>query len=155
MKKYSSIAACAAIVVVFATLSLWAGDTVKISRITAGIAGQGSAAGSVSTSGLGTYTVSTSPTNEYTIEVVNSAVAATSPWTSVSNTFTKAYVAAPTVVYAPKSGVRLIDQTIAISNVTITVTTTNLIVSGMTSNAPINDITVLLYGYKRTGIISQ
>lgn len=122
-------------------LVLFAAESNKISRITRGIMNQG---GTTDLNGS-TVVVSDSPTNEFKIVTVTASVSGTS--TASSNLFATAFLAAPTVIKAVRSG----STSIAESNVVSTVTSSNLIVSGLSTGA-VSTIDFVVYGYQRSGV---
>ncbi len=127
---------------------LLAADTVKITRFTRGMLVQG---GTSSTTGS-SVVVSDSTTNEYKIVLKTATVAAAV--TSYTNTFTTAFVATPTVVFGVPSGITGLQQT-NLWSVGATITTTGIVVTGLSTNASngINNLPIIIYGYQRTGIL--
>lgn len=116
-------------------------DEKKVSRMgTSVILNQG---GTTTTDGR-TVVVSGSPTNEYRI---NDVVATITVGTAYTNNFTIPWIVNPMVVKGIVNGQ---NQNYG-SGVVITVTTTNVIVSGMDTSLT-NNIPIFMYGYKNTGV---
>lgn len=114
---------------------------VVISRITSGIMVQG---GTTTTNGK-TVIVADSSTNEFTFVTDTATVAGAA--TAYTNTFTTPFLASPAILLTRKSGGASTDSGTA----TFTVTSSNIIVSGLNSAGTTNNLGFILYGYKRTG----
>ncbi len=125
---------------------LYAATNLKISRLTQGIAVVG---GTGSTDGK-TLIVSDSPTNEFRVLQYTATVAAGA--TAVTNTYTTAFVATPTVVYGSPS----LKAMQTMTNMTVFVSHTQTIVSGLSTNNTAtlgaNGVPMLIYGYTRSGV---
>lgn len=97
-----------------------------------------------------TLVKSGSSTNEYQSEVVTATV--TGAQTSSTNTFGTTYLATPSVFRGYVSGLNGTQTTNSLYT-TVTVTTTTLIVNGLSTNAStgVNNLPLHVYGYTRTG----
>lgn len=149
MKKFLAIAAICVFTVV---LALYAAETPKVSKITEGIAAQGGTGAKYTN--WHTYVVGDSPTNEYSIIVVTAKV--TGDETTSSNTFSSTYLAAPTVVKGCISGAGAqVLTNIALASPTVD--TTTMLITGMSTNLAkgVNNLPMIVYGYKRAGKFSQ
>jgi hypothetical protein len=102
--------------------------------------------GTNTTSALPVVVSGDSNTNEYSLVSLTATVSGTD--TAYTNTFGVSYVATPLVFVGRTSGVLPSGNGV----VTITVTTSNLIASGLASGGVgTNNIPILIYGYKNTG----
>lgn len=119
---------------------VWADTNTKISRLTRGVVNVG---GVGSTDGK-TVIVSDDPTNEYHLVPITATVAGVA--TAYTNTFGTSFLSAPNFAIAAATT----KTQNAITNVAVTVTTTNIIVTGLSTNVP-NNVNILVYGPTRTG----
>lgn len=92
-----------------------------------------------------------SSTNEYSWETITATVSAAA--TASTNTFGTAFIGTPVVVKGMLSGANG-SQISNTWSVGATVTTTGLIVTGLSTNAAtgVNSLPIMVYGYKRTGV---
>jgi hypothetical protein len=137
----------AAMVILIGLIGYTVAETAKVSRM-----GQQvilNTGGSSTTSGHTAMVTYDSPTNEYSFETITATVSGAA--TASTNTFSTAYLATPVIVSAYKSGSTAKAAGLT-DVVTPTITTTSLIVSGMNSAGSTNNLTFVIYGYKRAGV---
>lgn len=103
--------------------------------------------GTTSTDGKTVVVTEDSSTNEYSFATITATVAGAV--TASTNTFSTAYLATPVIVSAYKSGSTFTAA--GLGQVTPTVSTTSLIVAGMNSDGSTNNLSFVIYGYKRAG----
>lgn len=139
MKKYLPVILVALVIIPILALAA----EKKISR-----AGQNTMinqGGTNTTSGM-TVVVSDSNTNEMRISAITAVV--TGSDTAYTNTFDQPYLATPIIIRGAING----GSNVGVMNtVTSTVTTTSLIVVGMSTTVT-NNIPFIIYGYKNTGV---
>ncbi len=125
---------------------LYAATNLKISRLTTGI---GVIGGTTTTNGK-TVVVSDSSTNEFHVLQYTATVAAAA--TAVTNTYTVAFVATPTIVV----GLQNLSTPQTLTNMTVFVSHTQTIVTGLSTNNSAtlggNNVPFLIYGYTRSGV---
>jgi hypothetical protein len=147
MNKNLVVTLCSIMLIIAVTIAL-AADTNKITRFTSGFIVQG---GTSSTTG-NSLVESDAVTNCFRMVVVTATVSGAQ--TSSTNTFSTAFVATPIAIPAFQSGANG-TQTTNSWSVGATVSTSTLIVTGLSTNAStgVNNLPILVYGYPRTGIL--
>lgn len=142
MKNWKKISLVFGAFAIVATL--YAADTFKISRQTAGIMVQG---GTSSTTGS-SVVVSDSTTNEFKIIVVTAA--ASGAQTSSTNTFATSFLATPTAVRGVVSG-----QASGFGSASVvTLTPSNMVVTALSTNgSATNSLPFIVYGTQRSGML--
>lgn len=110
-----------------------------------------STGGSTTTNAKTVMVTEDGTTNEYSMALITATVSGAA--TASTNTFGTAYIATPTVVAGRISTASGTIQTNSVFT-PITITTTGVIVNGLSTNAVTgpNSIPLLIYGYKRTGV---
>lgn len=144
MKKFLPYLALTVIgaLVVYADI---AGETPIVDRTPSGILSTGGTTSENGHTVMVTY--NSGGTNEFSIESVTATVSGAV--TASTNTFDSAYLATPIAIKGIVSG----SAAGVGNNSVVTVSTTTLIVTGLSTNASIgtNNVPVIIYGYKRAG----
>lgn len=145
MKKFTPLSVV--LVGLFVCGLVWAGIDIKISRLTSGIAAVGYGATGSNTR---TLVVSDQSTNE--VQIVSGLATVTGALTVSTNSFTDTFVSTPRAIIGVPSG-----NTNSMLGVVATVSTSKLIVTGLSTNAitGINDVPYIIIGNRRNGAISQ
>lgn len=106
--------------------------------------------GTTTTNGKSAIVSGDTNTNQY--EWVTSTATVAGAATAATNSFTTAFLAAPVAVRGMPSGLNGTQSTNFLYT-TVIVTTSNLVVTGLSTNAStgVNAVPVMLYGYKTTG----
>lgn len=144
MKKFIYFSIPLALVAILAM----AADIPHVNRSRNGIISTG---GSSDYNGHTSVVTYDSPTNEYSTETVTATVAGSA--TASSNTFATAYLATPVAWRCYLSGASG-TQITNVSLTGVTVTTSTIIVTGLSTNSVtgVNNLPVIVYGYKRAGV---
>lgn len=122
--------------------------TVKISRT-----GQNTMlviGGTTTTNGKVALVSGDTNTNQY--ELVTSTATVALNATTATNSFSTSFLATPVALVGRPSGMNA-TQNSNFWSVIVTVTSSNLLVSGLSTNAStgVNNVPIMLYGYKTTG----
>ncbi len=126
---------------------VWAGVDVKINRLGSGIQAIGYG---LAPSNNRTLVVSDQYTNE--VQIVHGLATVTGALTVSTNAFIDTFISAPSMIIGVPSG-----NTNSMLGVVGTVTTSNLVVSGLSTNAVtgLNSVPFMVIGNRRFGITQQ